>query len=74
MMPPAKTPSEFILKLQTWLIGIMGTCLFALITVIWNGIDTRLANIESALMAEQRAVVKLETQVAIHDRLLAKRD
>ncbi len=79
MSPQIKNPSEkLLLQVLTGVVSILGTLLLGLITLVWNSIDSRLANIETAFIAQEISIVRLETdqshirqKVDRHDFILA---
>ncbi len=82
-MPPSiKNPSEkLLLQVLTGVVSVLGTLLLGLITLVWNSVDSRLANIETAFVTQEKSIVRLDTEhdylkqrVDRHDFELAKRE
>jgi hypothetical protein len=67
-MPPSiKNPSEkLLLQVLTGVVSVLGTLLLGLITMVWNSIDDRLANIEGAFVSQEKSIVRVEMA---HDHL-----
>lgn len=63
-MPPAlKNPSqEMLLKLLTAVVTVLGSLLLTIITLAWNSLDRRLANIEDAFHIQEKSIVLLNEQ------------
>lgn len=75
-MPPSlKNPSEqLLLKVLTSAVGALGSLIVAILILAWNGIDSRLSNIEDSFLMVEGTVITLQTEYRDLDRRVDKHE
>ena len=63
-MPPSlkNASQELLLKVLTGVVSVLGSLLLTIITLAWNSLDARLANIEDSFHVQERSIVQLNEQ------------
>lgn len=75
-MPPIlENPSqELLLKVLTAAVSTLGSLIITILILAWNGIDSRLSNIEDSFHMVEGSVITLQTEYRDIDRRVDRHD